>query len=341
MDMMTSPHARHATLRTSRSALRSVLAFALSATLMRLAAADPVIESVRAQKDFTIAYEAATDLSGITWISGDDFCVVSDDISAIFPLRLEIDRESGAIKSAKFGAKIPVKTDLADFEGIAWQPDRRRFFISCEQGNGIVGFDEQGDARFPITVPAVFNNARQNKSLESMTFGAGHFWTANEDTLEGDGEMSSQSKAGLVRIQKFDKSFKPVAQFACLTDTSLLRVGGRGSGLTDLCALPDGRLLALERVVAAGLVARIFLVDFAGATDTSGMKRLERAEFKPVGKKLLFEQYTGNGNFEGIALGPELAGGWRSLILIADSGGELQHRLIPLRIKLDRSAERK
>jgi hypothetical protein len=39
-------------------------------------------------------------------------------------------------------------------------------------------------------------------------------------------------------------------------------------------------------------------------------------------------------NFEGIALGPELAGGWRSLILVSDSAHGKKHMFMPLRIHL-------
>lgn len=299
------------------------------------ALADPVIKAVKKQKDFDIKYDDASDLSGITWTGADNFFVVSNRTRAIIPLKLKIDTESGEIESGKFGALIPVKTDLSDFEGIAWQPDRERLYISCERGNGIVGYDTEGDARFAVEVPGVFSRARFNKSLESLTFGAGHFWTANEDTLSGDGAPSSRSKGGLVRIQKFDASFKPIAQFAYRTDTTPVSVGDRGTGLTDLCALPDGQLLALERVVTAGLIAKIYLIDFTEATEVGGIRQLEDAEFEPLGKKLLFERYTGGGNYEGIALGPELEGGWRSLILIADNGGDSKHEIIPLRIKFE------
>ena len=140
-----------------------------------------------------------------------------------------------------------------------------------------------------------------------------------------------------MRLQKFDARWKPVAQFAYRTDASLLE---SATGVTDLCALPDGRLLALERVMAAGLVAKIYLVDFTDATDTSDIAELDDDKIKITGKKLLFERATGAVNFEGITLGPDLADGWRSLILIADSQGGHTHTLLPLRIKLDVPAEK-
>ncbi|MEI7775093.1 MAG: esterase-like activity of phytase family protein, partial [Verrucomicrobiota bacterium] len=100
--------------------------------------------------------------------------------------------------------------------------------------------------------------------------------------------------------------------------------------------LPDGGLLTLERVLtSAGRVAKIYKVDFVGGTDTSKIQKLEGAMFTPLKKTLLYERHTFTANYEGITLGPKLIGGWRSLILIADSGGASKHTLMPLRIWLD------
>ena len=98
--------------------------------------------------------------------------------------------------------------------------------------------------------------------------------------------------------------------------------------------LPNGELLVLERVVGTfGLSAKIFRAERRGASDIAKIRALEGADYKPAGKTLLFSRATLTNNFEGIALGPKLADGWRSLILIADSGGGTTHFLMPLRIR--------
>jgi hypothetical protein len=308
--------------------------FACCFALLTAAAAGEVkIEDVPGQDDFKFK-DKGTDFSGICWLRGDDYYIVSNRAKALFPLKLKLSPK-GEIKSAKVGAKIPVKTSLDDFEGIAYWPERDRLYVSTEQPPGIVGFDRQGDATFAVEVPKVFSKARRNKGLEALAYGAGTFWTGNEDTLQGDGDESSAHGGALVRLQKFDERFRPVAQFAYRTDRSLLRASGSGTGLTDLAVLPDGQLLALERVVGLGLSAKIYLVSFGGATDTSALGSLGRADLTAASKKLLHERSTGLQNFEGIALGPDLEDGWRSVILIADSGGNSEHVLIPLRIKTD------
>jgi hypothetical protein len=307
---------------------------ALIALWLSKAAAQIQIEAVPGQSSFKLDYEKATDFSGITWVAADQFYAVSNRDRAIFPLRLTI-AGTGLISRVHVGARIPVKTTLNDFEGIAYWPAGDRLYVSTERPAGIVGTDRLGDATFHITVPEVFNRARRNKSLESLAFGAGAFWTANEDAIERDGEPSSAGKGALIRLQKFDERLRPVAQFAYRSDTSLLRVSDSGTGVTDLAVLPNGRLLVLERVVGLGLIARIYLVDFEDAIDTTKIAAFGGSEVVPVKKTLLFERSTGRDNFEGIALGPELEDGWRSLILIADSGGGVHHILMPLRIRLD------
>ena len=304
--------------------------------LAGVAFAGTKIEPVAGQPMLTVDYANATDFSGITWTGGENFLTVSNKQNAIFPFRLRIDPETGGLSDCQFGARISVKSKLNDFEGIAILPALKRIYISAEGGNGIVGFDLQGDATFAVSVPAVFARARHNKSLESLTHGAGALWTANEGALDGDGRPSGRGEGTTVRLQKFDASFRAVAQFAYRTEPCAAGAREAGTGVSDLLVLPDGGLLVLERVVTSlGLAAKIYQVDFTGATDTAKFSKLEDAVFTPVKKTLLYERPTFAVNYEGITLGPKLAGGWRSLLLIADSGGATKHTLMPLRIFLD------
>ena len=297
--------------------------------------AETKIEAVDGQGIFTMEYSGATDFSGLAWVGGDVFYAVSDKVKALFPLTLQIERATGRTTEGKFGVPIPVKTKLADFEGIAYVPALKRLYVSAETGSGIVGFDLLGDATFAVQVPKIFASTRRNKSLESLTCGAGALWTANEEALEGDGPVSSGSAGTVVRLQKFDAKLRPVAQFAYRTEPSLFRIANGGTGVSDLLALPNGELLVLERVVGLGLAVKIFRVDFTAATDTSKLAKLEGADFTPVRKTLLYERHTASVNYEGIALGPVLDGGWRSLVLVADSSGESQHLLMPLKIRTE------
>lgn len=302
------------------------------------AGAGTVIEGIPGQNVFPFEYGGATDFSGLTWAGGRDYYTVSDKVKAIFPMSIAVEPASGRILSASIGAPIPVRTKLSDFEGIVFMPDKGRVYVSTETGDGIFGFHLLKRTAIPVAVPPIFSKARGNKSLESLTYDAsvGDFWTANEEALKHDGPTSDREHGTVVRLQRFDTRFRPAGQFAYRTEASAFRVAGGGTGVSDLALLPNGELLVLERVVGAlGLSAEIFRAEPAGATDVSKLPALEGATYKPVGKTRLFSRATLTSNFEGIALGPKLEGGWRSLILIADSGGGTTHYLMPLRIRWD------
>jgi hypothetical protein len=130
-------------------------------------------------------------------------------------------------------------------------------------------------------------------------------------------------------LQRFDATtMSPAGQWAYRTDAisadSPFTTAER-SGVSDLLALPDGRLLVLERELGGAFVPdfrnRIYLVDFVGATDTSAIGPLGTASFAGVSKTLLWQGDFDNDNFEGITLGPQLANGDYSVILVSDDGG--------------------
>jgi hypothetical protein len=178
-----------------------------------------------------------------------------------------------------------------------------------------------------LSVPFVFGQRRENFGFESMTFGTSPFslWTANEEALAPDGPLSTPAEGTVVRLQRYGRSggsIAPSIQYAYITEPihGPLITGAR-SGLVDLVVLPDGRLLALERSLAATLPPfqnRIYEVNQAGATDVSGISSLKGASYTPVSKRLLWS--GGLGNLEGLALGPQLTGGNWSLVGVIDDG---------------------
>ena len=44
---------------------------------------------------------------------------------------------------------------------------------------------------------------------------------------------------------------------------------------------------------------------------------------------------SSSANFEGIAIGPKLADGSNSIVLVADNGGSTMHHFMPLRIRTE------
>jgi len=199
----------------------------------------------------------------------------------------------------------------------------------------------------------VFENARPNRGFESLTRSpdGSVVWTANEDALTVDGPGSGAQAGGVVRLQKFDPEMRPVAQVAYRLDPysapvrkPLILSGHEISGLSELVALSNTRLLALERSFGgdiggmASLRNRLYLVDVAGATDVSrGELRtgLAGKKFVPARKALLWQEYWGlsNSNFEGMALGPALKDGSRLLVLVADNNAGTAQSLFTLRLR--------
>lgn len=208
-----------------------------------------------------------------------------------------------------------------DHEGIALGPACSNTFILSDETAGspaspmLREFDRiSGTFIRAWTPPTVFTNARANFGLESLTRSpmGDVLWSANEEALTVDGPVSTQSNGTVVRITRWRISgdaITPTAQYAY--ETQPIHGGaiaGSRSGLVDLAALPDGRLIALERSFAlAGMLfqSRVYELDFAGASDVSAMTGgLIGQTYTRVSKRLLWSGSAAN--LEGLCLGPPL-----------------------------------
>ena len=321
-------------------AIFSTLLPLFAAASMRAAPVE--ISAVDGQRTFTIQDASVADLSGIAWAGGELFHVVSDQANVVRELTLDIDPTTGRIVSGLLAGSLPLKVKARDVEGIAYVSATRRLFVSSEAG-GVFSFSVQDRQIRRETVPPIFAQARRNLGLESLTWNATaqQFWIANEEALAPDGPVSSASAGTLVRLQRLDARFRPTGQFAWRTEPASFRFGQAGSCVSDLCALPGGELLVLERTLTgSGLRLAIYLAGFEGATDVSKAPSLAQAKFVAAKKTLLFEQLTGFTNFEGLTLGPPLADGSHSLVVIADSNSGSTHTLLPLKIRLPERAPR-
>ena len=280
-----------------------------------------------------------TELSGITRMAGNEYLAVSDSGGQLVSLTVLVQSATGAVTSALAGTPVALAGGV-DLEGVAFDPGTGQVFVSDEVGPAIRGHDPAtGVFQFAITVPAIYGQARTNRSLESLTLdpAGGGLWTANEEALDTDGPVSTLVSGTVIRLQRFDSSFSPDGQWAYVTDAipDGPAGGDETSGVVDLLALPAGELLVLERSLGqTAFRSRIYLVDRTGATDTSGLAALDSDPFVAVQKTLLWEAAPLFSNFEGITLGPELDAGDRSLLLVSDDGGLFGQALYPLRISL-------
>lgn len=272
------------------------------------------------------------ELSGIAWIEGSHYIAIGDEHATMHRLEIDLDHETGRIKSVHFEKAIPLRGEEgalipdslgSDREGIEYNPESDTVCISNEhtgadQSRPSIACHRMDDGRTTRLIRTdgpdmmnVFSTQRLNGGFESITRrpDGGEIWTANEMPLTVDSEPPSDTTGAVVRLQKLDAGMKPVAQYAYRLDPYPQKIamparlrGYAVNGLSELLMLPGGSLLSLERTFAGdrsglpNLRIRIYQVDVDGATDVSGIGPdvgLRRAKYTPASKRLLWEKDFG------------------------------------------------
>jgi hypothetical protein len=303
---------------------------------------------------------------------------VGDDHAVLHFLDIEVDPQTGRVRSVSFGEPIPLldpeglplpeRAQGADREDVVYDPVRETVWIADERDSGDrsrpslvevdLGNGREVDrvVREPEGPLSVYDSIRPNYGFEALgrEEGGESMWTANEEALTMDGPIASPTSGSIVRIQEIDEEKGPTKQVPYVTDATDFpikfppgAVGEDRSGLSAILPLDEDRLLVLERGLvgsASGLAEfriRIYLADLEDATDVSAATfrsgLIGRTDWKPARKTLLFERRFGLpvSNFEGMAFGPRLANGERSILLIADNGGGTWQSLYALRLRED------
>ena len=307
--------------------------------------------------------------SGIDYdASADRWLAISDDRSEHSPARfytVKLDYDDKSVRAAEVsgvtvlrqrdGSEYPDRPtamkrggDVPDFEALRLDPR-----------DGTVWYTSEGDSRLklnPFVRRATRDGAftaelplpgscrfsaetkvgpRYNLSLESLTFSPNgdSLWIALEAPLQQDGAVSTQKTGGTTRLTRLGRDGKVLAQYAYGLDAwQLMPAPGRegDNGLSEMLALPDGRLLTLERTgaeVSAGrwaFAARLYEVDLSGATDVKEWAALVGAgeKYQPATKRLIFDfakaGQTHVDNLEGLAWGRRLVNGHATLVVVSD-----------------------
>lgn len=309
-------------------------------------------------------------LSGLTHVADDAYYAVRDSGGALFALTIGVDRATGMPTNGVVTGQTAL-AGRGDLECVAWDRARRWVWVGDEDDGSIRAFDPAtGAERARAAVPAVFDAFRYNRSFEALTLRPDglEMWACNEEALcrreaEGrtakkaapvrattpdvdDGPRATRAHGTRVRLQRFTRpapeaAWTAAGQWMYVTDS----VGGGDfagksrCGVSGLLCLGDGTLLVLEREmsikkgkVLPSFRCRIYAIDFNHADNVADVVALKETARRPVVKRRLFGANTGLAMYEGICLGPALADGSQSVLLISDGDDGAANRILAFRL---------
>ena len=130
------------------------------------------------------------------------------------------------------------------------------------------------------------------------------------------------------------------------------------NGLTELLALDDTRLIALERACLQSPATpdvrntvQLFLVDVSDATDVLGESRGSITQARPVAKALLLDfdalipefppALANLDNFEALAFGPSLPDGSRTLLVMSDDNFRETQNTVFVWLRIEEAGDRR
>lgn len=197
-----------------------------------------------------------------------------------------------------------------------------------------------------------------NYNFESLAFDSVHqyLWTIPESTLRKDGQPATPQNglANRLRLMRFDwgkmkedsnkeeyseqvnskKDSRYMMTYAYQMDqpSTHKKADIYVMGVSELCVLPDGQLLVLEREafipkikIGAFCKCKLYLINPLNSEEFS-MKEKFSSDIPFLKKRLLTEWKTGLSlskrsfaNYEGMCLGPMLEDGSQVVILLSDS----------------------
>lgn len=338
--------------------MRGLMAFGMLMVAVGLCAQE--VQSFK-QHDMKRWGIPAGNYSGIAHIEGERYALVSDKQTADGWTEVSISfLPSGDIDRMAFVAHhydVGTQGKARDSEGIAYVPGRG-FFVCAESDQSILELSQDGTPTGrSLDIPKSFStsNIFNNYGFEALTFDAGQniFWTTTEQGLKSDVAKASTPASPsptLLRLQCFGSDLQPLRQFAYATEApASRRTSGRlVFGVPELLALDDTCLLVMERELIipkrynrAQCHVRLFRVNprasQAIADPSLPLSETDATAFLP--KKQLLAFSTGIrllgkknlANYEGMCLGPRLADGRQTLLLVSDSQNRAGNSLFRLK----------
>jgi hypothetical protein len=297
-------------------------------------------------------------LSGITYDRiSDRFYAISDDRSdkapaRFYTLKFNFSKTAPKLEKVTVEAVTFLKNEQGetyargkiDPEGIALT-DRKSVFIVSEgvTNQAIPAFINEFDLKtgawqqsLPIPKrylpdPEKQQGIEDNLGFESLTVvnsGSGdplRVFTATESSLAQDRELVTRTRGAKSRFLHYLVSNigqpQVVAEHMYVIEPDPAK---DANGLSELIAIDrGGHFLSLERTFSLGMFgAKLFQLATGSANDTSRIESLKGdLRIQPIQKKLLLDLNDLGfrlDNLEGMTLGPRLADGSQSLILVSD-----------------------
>ncbi|WP_420311649.1 esterase-like activity of phytase family protein [Streptomyces sp. YS-B37] len=159
-----------------------------------------------------------------------------------------------------------------DSEGLVVDRDGTRL-ITSETEPSIRRYSRDGKILDRLPVPSSLLVAPAGRASSNLTFEGLTLLPGGRTLLASMEAPIAGDTSGAVRFQTWTRTkgdhFRLAAQYAYKPDASFL-------GVPEVQALPDGRLLVLERGFTSGVgnTVRLYLADPRHATDTSGIDHL-------------------------------------------------------------------
>lgn len=283
--------------------------------------------------------------SAITPIEDNVYAIVDDkDATDGYKLlELQFDDRKGKVLHAQLlepqgmgQRRNQGKGIMRDCEGACYFPSAGTVFVSGETYQDILEYDRMGNPTGrKLAIPESFGRKHiaSNYGFEALTYNAvqHRFWTTTERLLLPDGTSPVR-----LRLLSFGDDLQPSLSYVYQMDEPLKQQLSQNNahGVASMLALDNGKLLVLEREayspkmkVGAFVNHKIYAVDLAQAHPVSlDTPMSEVSEAQVVRKELLVEFKTrlnvfrrNLANYEGMCLGPRLADGRQTLLLISDS----------------------
>ena len=245
------------------------------------------------------------------------------------------------------GAGLPFPAASFDPEGLALTKDDELVITSEGIANRLIPpwvrlFGLDGRQQVDLPVPLAFipdalpqtRGVRQNLGFESGTTVGPYFLTGSEGALVQDGPAAAVGVESPARLLRYNlKTGRPDRQYLYWTDPvaepPVPPTDFAVNGLVELLALDKHSYLAMERSFSVGApgtgnTIKLYTLELSGAQNIGGRESLagQLGRIEPARKTLLLDLDVLGiplDNVEGMAFGPDLADGRRTLVLVSDN----------------------